>query len=201
MTPQRAKARRTATSPGRREAILTAAARTFADKGLHASTTRQIGEQVSMLSGSLYYYFPSKEAMGLEIVTRYLTELIEAYDGVENRDLPPADRLAAFIQVSLEVSQRRPDEVLILHQDWNALNADGGLEAPMRRVEALWCGAIEAGVRSGDLREGIVPHLVYRTIMGALAWVPRWYRPDGSVTIAQIAESQADVVLRGIKRH
>lgn len=185
----------------RREEILAAAARTFAEKGLKGSTTRAIAERASMLSGSLYYYFTSKEAMAVEVVERYLTELLEAYEQVRTSDATPQEQLRELFRTSLQVSDRRPDEVVILYQDWHSLSAlDGGMDVAMNRVEEIWCDVIEAGMRSGDLRADLEPRLVYRTIMGALSWVPRWFRPDGPRTISEIAEIQADVIVRGLER-
>ncbi len=54
-------------SAGRREVILTESARLFSDRGIAATTIREIGEAVGLNSGTLYHYFKSKDAIVSEI--------------------------------------------------------------------------------------------------------------------------------------
>jgi hypothetical protein len=69
----------------------------------------------------------------------------------------------------------------------------------MARLEEVWVDVVRDGMESGDFREGVDPILIYRTIMGAISWVPRWYRPSGHYRVEEVAASQAEVVLRGIR--
>jgi AcrR family transcriptional regulator len=57
----------------RREQILEAAARLFAEKGFHRTTTREIADAADVSEGTLYNYFESKEALLIGIVS-YLAE-------------------------------------------------------------------------------------------------------------------------------
>lgn len=52
----------------RRQSILAAAAHLFSTQGYTATTIRQISEQINMKSGSLYYYFKSKEEILRDVV-------------------------------------------------------------------------------------------------------------------------------------
>jgi AcrR family transcriptional regulator len=47
----------------RRAVILARSAELFATRGVAATTVRDIGEAAGLLSGSLYHYFPSKDAI------------------------------------------------------------------------------------------------------------------------------------------
>jgi AcrR family transcriptional regulator len=188
-------------STPRREEILTAAAAVFAEKGFNASTTREIGERASILSGSLYYYFPTKEQMALEIVGAYLTELKASYEEIVRDETTPTDQLRRLVDVSLEVSSRRPNEVTILYQDWLALNnVDGSLDRWMTRIEKLWRGVVDLGIERGEFRDDLDSRLVFRTIMGAISWVPRWFKPRGPAKITDVARVQAELVLNGLRR-
>ncbi len=51
----------------RRREVIAAAAAVFSEKGFHEATTRDIGERIGLLPGSLYYYVPSKEAALAEV--------------------------------------------------------------------------------------------------------------------------------------
>jgi AcrR family transcriptional regulator len=53
------------------EAILEAAAREFASEGYEAATTNRIAEAAGTSVGSLYQYFPSKDAIAVELARRF----------------------------------------------------------------------------------------------------------------------------------
>src|SRR6476661_6120071 len=50
-------------SPDKREAILAAALRLIARLGLHAAPMSAVAREAGVAAGTLYLYFPSKEAM------------------------------------------------------------------------------------------------------------------------------------------
>ncbi|MEU9343484.1 TetR/AcrR family transcriptional regulator [Streptomyces sp. NPDC048278] len=55
-----------------RERILTAAAHVFAEYGYAAGTTNRIAEQARISIGSLYQYFPNKDAILAELMVRHI---------------------------------------------------------------------------------------------------------------------------------
>lgn len=55
-----------------RERILTAAAHVFAEHGYAAGTTNRIAERARISIGSLYQYYPNKDAILLELLWRHL---------------------------------------------------------------------------------------------------------------------------------
>jgi AcrR family transcriptional regulator len=59
------------------EAILGAAARVFVKEGYAGATTNRIARAAGVSVGSLYQYFPSKDAIAVELLRRYREGLIE----------------------------------------------------------------------------------------------------------------------------
>src|SRR5262245_64830810 len=55
-----------------RHRILTAAAHIFAEYGYAAGTTNRIAERARISIGSLYQYYPNKDAILAELLTRHL---------------------------------------------------------------------------------------------------------------------------------
>ncbi len=56
---------------------------------------------------------------------------------------------------------------------------------------------IAAGARSAEFVP-CDPALAARAVLGALNWSVRWFRPEGSLTAAEIAEGFADYLIRGL---
>jgi len=67
-TPVQARAAET------RVRILDAAARVFSRHGYSAGTTNRIAEEAGMSVGSVYQYFPNKDAMLVELARRHIAE-------------------------------------------------------------------------------------------------------------------------------
>lgn len=55
-----------------RERILNSAAHVFAEYGYAAGTTNRIAEHAHMSIGSLYQYFPNKDAILAELLVRHI---------------------------------------------------------------------------------------------------------------------------------
>jgi AcrR family transcriptional regulator len=61
-----------------RQRILDAAARVFAEYGYAAGTTNRIAERARVSIGSLYQYYPNKDAILVELLTRHLDAGMDA---------------------------------------------------------------------------------------------------------------------------
>ncbi|GAA4975258.1 TetR/AcrR family transcriptional regulator [Streptomyces hyderabadensis] len=70
-----------------RERILSAAAHVFADYGYAAGTTNRIAERAGMSIGSLYQYFPNKDAILAELLVRHIDR--GAWTGADELDMAP----------------------------------------------------------------------------------------------------------------
>ncbi|MEV5594619.1 TetR/AcrR family transcriptional regulator [Streptomyces sp. NPDC052496] len=63
---------RQARAEATRQRILTAAAHVFAEYGYAAGTTNRIAERAQVSIGSLYQYYPNKDAILVELLVRHL---------------------------------------------------------------------------------------------------------------------------------
>ncbi|MFD5827416.1 TetR/AcrR family transcriptional regulator [Lentzea sp. NPDC060358] len=70
-----------------RDRILTAAAHVFTEHGYAAGTTNRIAEQARVSIGSLYQYFPNKDAILAELMVRHIDR--GAWRRAEDLDLSP----------------------------------------------------------------------------------------------------------------
>ncbi|WNE94365.1 TetR/AcrR family transcriptional regulator [Streptomyces luomodiensis] len=71
-----------------RQRILTAAAHVFAEYGYAAGTTNRIAERARVSIGSLYQYYPNKDAILVELLTRHLDAGEAAVRRRQQEELP-----------------------------------------------------------------------------------------------------------------
>ncbi|MDZ4776156.1 MAG: helix-turn-helix domain-containing protein, partial [Alphaproteobacteria bacterium] len=73
--PEPKKTPRQSRSAATFEAIIEAGARILREGGYEALTTNRVADLAGVSVGSLYQYFPNKEAILVEMVCRHLTDL------------------------------------------------------------------------------------------------------------------------------
>jgi AcrR family transcriptional regulator len=81
----------------RADEIIDAAARVFAERGYHGTTTQAIADVLGMRQASLYYYFPSKEAALEEVCARGTDGFVEGAERVMQMEAPPLEKLKLLI--------------------------------------------------------------------------------------------------------
>jgi len=65
--------------------------------------------------------------------------------------------------------------------------------------EDLWRAALNDGITSGQLRPDIDVRLAGIGILSACNWFTQWYRPDGPMSVDQIADGFIALFLQGLE--
>jgi AcrR family transcriptional regulator len=166
------------------DAILTAATRLFGREGYARATTNRIAQAAGVSVGSVYQYFPSKDAIAIELLRRYRARLV--------------DRIAARVGEINEVTFRKVVEALVgalLHDDEidNSLRrvliervlrtqARGEISGFEERIEALVADALRSAkdrvaVDDYELCAFILVRAVLAVVHGAVVDSPRYNTP------------------------
>ncbi|AII06472.1 TetR family transcriptional regulator [Rhodococcus wratislaviensis] len=186
---------------GRRTELLDIAATLFAERGLRATTVRDIADAAGILSGSLYHHFDSKESMVDEILRGFLDDLFGKYREIVASGLDSRATLEALVTTSYEAIDASHSAVAIYQDEVKHLVANerfGYLSELNTEFRELWMGVLEAGVTDGSFRSDIDVELAFRFLRDT-AWVAvRWYRPGGSVTVDTVAKQYLSIVLDGL---
>ncbi|MDQ0815105.1 AcrR family transcriptional regulator [Streptomyces sp. B3I7] len=96
-----------------RQRILTAAAHVFGELGYAAGTTNRIAERARVSIGSLYQYYPNKDAILLELVTRHLDDGREALRRLRDEALPGTLEGIFRAHVRIVIENHRHDPHLL----------------------------------------------------------------------------------------
>lgn len=187
----------------RRDELLELAAKMFADRGLRATTVRDIADSAGILSGSLYHHFSSKEEMVDEVLRGFLDWLFARYEEIVATEPNPLERLKGLFMASFEAIEDRHAQVVI-YQDEAKRLADqprfAYLDDRNKEQRKMWLDLLNQGVAEGYFRPDIDVDLVYRFIRDT-TWVSvRWYQPGGPLTAEEVGRQYLTIVLGGITR-
>ncbi|GIE88531.1 TetR/AcrR family transcriptional regulator [Actinoplanes regularis] len=97
-----------------RRRILTAAAHVFAEQGYAAGTTNRIAERAGVSIGSLYQYFPGKDAILVALLGEHLAQ--ETPDLAEFSASPLADAVRAMVHAAVHSHSGDPELLGVLMQ-------------------------------------------------------------------------------------
>ena len=188
-------------TPSRRDELLALAATMFAQRGLRATTVRDIADSAGILSGSLYHHFTSKEQMVAEVLRDFLDWLFGRYEQIMASTADPLQRIEGLFMVSFEAIEHRHARVVIYQDEAKRLNPlprFDFLNDRNREQRRMWTDVLKQGMADGALRPDLDVNLVYRFIRDT-TWVSvRWYQPGGPLTAEQVGAQYLAIVLGGI---
>jgi hypothetical protein len=134
-----------------------------------------------------------------EIVVGYLTPLVQIYENVRSEHVDSEAKLGSMVKVGLSSLVGSREELLIVHNEWAHVRELERIASLQSAVDDMWLATITEGVEAGVFRDDHPPKLVYRTIMGGLESVIRWFDPQGPATIEDVAHLQVDLLMGGLR--
>ncbi|ALI29118.1 Transcriptional factor [Mycolicibacterium fortuitum] len=185
----------------RRDELLDLAATMFAERGLKATTVRDIADSAGILSGSLYHHFKSKEQMVEEVLKDFLDWLFARYQEILDRETSPLGQLTGLFMASFEAIEHRHAQVVIYQDEAKRLSSIpqfGFVDERNREQRKMWIDILQQGISDGSFRQDIDVDLVYRFIRDT-TWVSvRWYQPGGPLSAEEVGRQYLAIVLGGI---
>ncbi|MBI3199654.1 MAG: TetR/AcrR family transcriptional regulator [Rhodospirillales bacterium] len=165
-----------------REKLLAISARRFAKGGFEATSMRDIAGEAGMLAGSMYYHFPSKNALIAAVYEAGVAEIGAAVDTAVARARAPWPRLEAACVAHLGSLLSDRAHAAVMTADLSRL--DPRLR---RRLVAMRDGYERRFVElvAALPLPAAIDHTLWRLqLLGALNWTPTWYRPGGKSPMA-----------------
>lgn len=184
-------------TPDAARRLLLGAVDAFAERGFHATTTRDIAGRAGMSPAALYIHYRTKEELLYQISRvgheRSVAILGEAASG----EGAVADRLDFAVRTFVRWHAEHHTTARVVQYELSALGDEHYAEivAMRRRTEEVLRGLLEDGVAAGEFT---VPD-VRGTVVAVLSLcidVARWFRPGGSRTPEEIGALYAGLVLR-----
>ncbi|MFL0181812.1 MULTISPECIES: TetR family transcriptional regulator KstR2 [unclassified Mycobacterium] len=187
----------------RRDELLNLAAAMIAERGLRATTVRDIADAAGILSGSLYHHFSSKEEMVDEVLRDFLDWLFARYQQIVDSETDPLARLKGLFLASFDAIEHRHAQVVIYQDEAKRLSSHerfSYVEERNRQQRKMWLDVLQQGIEAGIFRPDLDVDLVYRFIRDT-TWVSvRWYQPGGPLTAEQVGRQYLAIVLGGITK-
>jgi AcrR family transcriptional regulator len=185
--------------PDARERILTAAQEFFYANGYSATSVASIAEAARMTTPNLYWHFPSKQALLVEVLDRAqrvgLELLLQSIPETGTGD----ELLAAYVRgyVRMQLREARDGVVhgyWILAADLPASDAPR-LREGRRQIHRVLRDIVQKGIAEGTF-ELSDPTIAVTSIETLCEYVFTWFTPDGRLSEEEVLDGMVEIALR-----
>lgn len=138
----------------KRQHIIEAALRRFSHFGINKTTMNEIAEDISVSKANLYYYFPDKSALVVDVIKHLIEEGMAAYHRIIDSSISIMDILIGFLKIKKDFFEKHYLlHVTMGHADSN-LNIEElnslGRYAETKELEAI-TRAFQKAIQTGQL--------------------------------------------------
>ncbi|MGW6007928.1 TetR family transcriptional regulator [Streptomyces sp. NPDC055210] len=182
----------------RRQKIIDTAAELFARQGYAATSVNDLGREVGLAKGALYYYIVSKENLLIEIQSRVMVPLLRRARQITELDETPLVRLRLLSESLLTIIFHRLDHIWVYEHDYRNLSGNelGRLLGQRAEFEGLVSGLLaeaadETAVRTSHTRLATLQFLNLHN------HTYQWVRTDGPWGPALLSREYCDTLFRG----
>lgn len=162
------------------DAILEATARILVTEGFDKASTNRIAEVAGVSVGSLYQYFPGKEALVVAVAQRHNRAIMDVVGGVleEIQPLAVQDAIRRLVEVAIQAHRIDPDLHRVLAEQIPRVGALKEIDMAISQAHADFRTYLEN--HPHELRVTDMPRAAFvcATAIEALAHNAVLHRPD-----------------------
>ncbi|MEV8568999.1 TetR/AcrR family transcriptional regulator [Streptomyces sp. NPDC051322] len=184
-------------SPEAARRLLVAAVEAFAERGYHATTTRDIAGRAGMSPAALYIHYKTKEELLHRISRIGHEKALEILETAVDGPGAAADRLAAAVRSFVRWHAGHHMTARVVQYELDALGDEHRAEIIelRRRSDAAVRGILQDGVDAGEFDVPYVPGTAL-AVLSLCIDVARWFNVEGRRTPDEVGVFYADLVLR-----
>jgi AcrR family transcriptional regulator len=163
----------------RRNELVRQAARLFAEKGYHGTSTGDLAQAMGVQKGSLYAHIASKADLLWEVARDGAAAFHAALDAIPD-ELPVTAKIRLALRAHLRVVAEQLDVATVFVREWRYLEGERRDEflAERRRYEERFRALFREGRELGELRTDLDDATATLLALSAANWAYTWLRPD-----------------------
>lgn len=196
-------AKQAAATSEKRELILKAATRVFAQKGFFQSQVADVARVAGVAAGTVYLYFKGKDDLLVSIFERSMKEVLaEGRQAIAKID-DPEQRLRKIAQLHLDRIGRDRDHAVVFQVELrqSVKFMERFSESFLQDYFKLIRDAIEQGQQAGAFRKDISATTATKIFFGALdEMATNWVLSRRKYDLSAEADAVADFFFNGVRR-
>lgn len=159
---------------------------------------RDLASASGMEASSIYNHYSSKEEVLQNILFERATEFFTQLEPIMRMDLPAPIQLRMAVDRHVRVVTSDVDASMVFAQEWRHLTEPhlNQFINLRHQYRDYYIEILQKGMRDGFFRR-INEKFAAVTLLSTLNALHEWYRPDGPLSISDIAQQLSDQLLFG----
>ena len=189
----------------RKDRIMEAALRIFAEKGFQETTIAEIGREAGVSDATIYEYFGTKEELLFAIPEKISNDAIEESVMIVPYIKDVEGRMRALLLGYVQLYQANPhySALVLLQLMSNKRFRQTAAHAAIRRSAHRVLDCIREGIADGTFRKGADAYLIRSMLMGTIEHLfIHWHMqgmPKREKSIMDMLDAFLEIVLSGIR--
>lgn len=182
-----------------REKIRAAAVQLFARMGYHAAPLRDIASLAGIQAASIYYYYPSKQALLVEIMDTHMRQLNANIERVLALPTSVPERLREVIASHIRLHTSYKAEFFIIDTEIRALEGENRdkIIALRDQYEHRLQDLLKEGMDQGVLHPSDVKITSF-AVIAMCTTVSSWFHSPGRLTVQQVIDIYSQIITEGL---
>jgi AcrR family transcriptional regulator len=182
----------------RLERLLSTAAEVFAANGYHSTTMRDLSRATGMSLAGMYYYVQGKEELLAMIQERCFQQVLDGAQQAVGAGSDPEDSLRRLIRHHTTFFTEHMPEMKVLSHEADSLTSER--RRPIDQLKRHYVNLLVEllGEAVPELRERVDPRVAGLALFGMMNWIYTWYKPEGDVAPAVLADQLTELYLHGL---
>ncbi|GLX93961.1 TetR/AcrR family transcriptional regulator [Herbidospora sp. NBRC 101105] len=175
---------------GTRAALLDAALAVFNERTYGDTPVAEVAERAGVSVGTLYRYFPSKEALGNAVYRLWKQRLGERLAAERSADASYASTFAAMFRTFVGFAADHPEAFAFLELQQHEGYLDVDSRTASTSIDQTAVDFVSEGQKAGEIRAGD-PQMLVALVYGALVGLVKARRTGLTLTDEDLAAAQA----------
>lgn len=190
---------RTVPKRHRRDVILQSVGKVLSESRLSSLTMQDIADHLGISKGNLYYYFKDKQDILFQCRMRCMDLSLAALHDIQTEQCSQIDPLHTLLLRHITGMLENGFGGVLLTDLDNLTTAQRSHYVALRdEFESGVRHLIDTGVSQGYYAcdDAKLASLV---MLGAINWLPKWYRPNGNLAPNELATDMANFLMRALE--
>jgi TetR/AcrR family transcriptional regulator len=183
----------------RRAAMVQTAVHLFNRSGFHATSVEEIARELGLSKALLYHYFVDKTELLYECYLYALDCTLAAVNEAQRIGRSGREKIETYVHAQFKTLAGADGAAWVL-SDLSALEPQQRrhVRKQSRAIDQMLQAFLAEGLADGSIA-GAEPKITEFFLIGALNWLPRWYKPGGSLTGQELAEIFLRLTIDGLR--
>jgi AcrR family transcriptional regulator len=185
----------------RKEQIIDAAALLFKQKGYASTTMRDLATELGIEAASIYHHIKSKEELLEGICFDMANKFILIAKEVNDIYFNAEEKLRLAIKLHVETITENQNQSAVFLSEWRNLSEPKlTLFKQLRQQYENQFTIILMDGENEDIFDQVDKKFAVLSILSTINFVNEWYKPDGKMNAAEIAEKLSNFIMGGLRK-